>query len=296
MSRIHTDDQQRRDYWIDYMNQMDQLVVEVLAYPYEESGEPLKSIPEAFDAAGVEALFSATKIDGKLDRIYYIRENLLDSLIAIAREMSEKGWILKIEDGFRTQEMQTRLVLSPTTFDFIVRTCLWECQGEKPSVDLVFRRARVLIANYGKLGTHTQGAAVDISVFRRDDRSEVWRGKSYLEMSEYTPMESPFITQEERDNRREITTIMERHGFIHFPGEFWHYNSGDVLAQILTKSNQPGRYGPIHVDLPSGSVTPYDDPMAPLIPIEQMEGALERALQQITSAEVENAHSNALNG
>jgi len=296
MSRIHTDDQQRRDYWIDYMNQMDQLVVEVLAYPYEESGEPLKSIPEAFDGAGVEALFSATKIDGKLDRIYYIRENLVNSLIAIAREMSEKGWILKIEDGFRTQEMQTRLVLSPTTFDFIVRTCLWECQGEKPPVDLVFRRARVLIANYGKLGTHTQGAAVDISVFRRDDRSEVWRGKSYLEMSEYTPMESPFITPEERDTRREITAVMERHGFLHFPGEFWHYNSGDALAQLLAKSSQPGRYGPIHLDLASGSVTPYDDPMAPLIPIEQMAGALEQALQQITSAEGENAHSNALNG
>ena len=239
MSPIHTDDQQRRDYWINYMNQMDQLVVEMLAYPYEESGEPLKSISEAFDAAGVEALFSETKIDGDLDRIYFVRENLLDSLIAIAREMSEKGWILKIEDGFRTQEMQTRLVLSPTTFDFIVQTCLWECQGEKPPVDLVFRRARVLIANYGKLGTHTQGAAVDISVFRRDDRSEVWRGKSYLEMSEYTPMDSPFITPEERDNRREITAVMERHGFIHFPGEFWHYNSGDALAQILTKSSQP---------------------------------------------------------
>ncbi len=296
MSPIHTDDQQRRDYWINYMNQMDQLVVEVLAYPYEESGEPLKSIPEAFDGAGVEALFSETKIDGNLDRIYYLRENLLDSLIAIAREMSEKGWILKIEDGFRTQEMQTRLVLSPTTFDFIVRTCLWECQGEKPPVELVFRRARVLIANYGKLGTHTQGAAVDISVFRRDDRSEVWRGKSYLEMSEYTPMESPFITPEERDNRREITAVMERHGFMHFPGEFWHYNSGDVLAQLLTKSNQPGRYGPIHLDLASGSVTPYDDPMAPLIPIEQMEGALERTLQQITPAEGENSHSNALDG
>ena len=296
MSRIHTDDQQRRDYWINYMNQMDQLAVEVLAYPFEESGEPLKSIPEAFDGAGVEALFSDTKIDGSLDRIYYLRENLLDSLIAIAREMNEKGWILKIEDGFRTQEMQTRLVLSPTTFDFIVRTCLWECHGEKPTIDLVFRRSRVLIANYGKSGTHTQGAAVDISVFRRSDGSEVWRGKPYLEMSEYTPMQSPFITPEEHDNREEITAVMERHGFVHFPGEFWHYNSGDVMAQVLTKSNQPGRYGPVHVDLPSGNVAPYDDPTAPLIPIEQMEDAMERTLQQIMSSEGKTSHPNAVNG
>ena len=29
MSSLHTDDQKRRDYWINYMNQMDQLIEEV---------------------------------------------------------------------------------------------------------------------------------------------------------------------------------------------------------------------------------------------------------------------------
>ncbi len=66
-----------------------------------------------------------------------------------------------------------------------------------------------------------------MAIGRRDDGGEVWRGKPYLEMSEYTPM-------------------MERHGFLHYPGEFWHYNKGDALYHLMTKSGQVSGYGPVH--------------------------------------------------
>jgi D-alanyl-D-alanine dipeptidase len=86
---------------------------------------------------------------------------------------------------------------------------------------------------------------VDISVLRRENGEEVWRGKPYLEMSEYTPMNSPFVTAEEKQNRQEITRMMEQRGFLHYLGEFWHYNKGDSLYQIQAKTGQPGRYGPV---------------------------------------------------
>jgi len=277
------DQQQRRRYWSQYMEEMNTLIEKMLEYPVEESGEPMVSITAAFAKTDIEVQFSDSKIDGELDRIFYIRAGLIDPLLAIARDMNAIGWILKIEDGFRTEQMQRRLVNGAATFDRIVRTCFWECQGEKPPIDLLFRRARIMIANHGKIGTHTQGAAVDISVFRKENRSEVWRGKAYLEMSEYTPMASPYVSAEEHDNRMAITEIMERHRFMHFPGEFWHYNCGDVLFQILTESNQPGIYGPVHLDLATGEVTPYEDPMRMLVPPEQMEQELELAIKRIHS-------------
>ena len=64
------------------------------------------------------------------------------------------------------------------------------------------------------------GAAVDISVFSLEDGSEIPRGKSYLEMSEYTPMDSPFISSAEQQKRRAITALMERHGFCIIPVSF----------------------------------------------------------------------------
>ena len=274
-------EEERLRFWVDFMDRMDSLVEEVVAYPFEECGEGLASIPDAFEEAGVEALFSDTKIDGELDRIYWIRESLIPRLVAIAQEMNERCWILKIEDAFRTLEMQTRLGRSEETFDRIVHTCLRECRGAPPPIDLLYRRARVLVANHPKSGTHMLGAAVDISVFRREDGSEVSRGKQYLEMSEYTAMDSPFVSESERANRLAITEIMERHGFMHFPGEFWHYNHGDALYQILVASGRPGIYGPIHWDQATGEVTPFEDPMMFLTSLDELERCMAAALERL---------------
>lgn len=115
------------------------------------------------------------------------------------------------------------------------------------------------------------GSAVDISVFRREDGGEVWRGNPYLEMSERTPMRSPFIQADDLQNRLDITAMMEAHGFIHFPYEFWHYNQGDAMGHILGGHPAPARYGPVHWDPQSNGVTPYDDPLSPLNPIAVIE-------------------------
>ena len=191
------------------------------------------------------------------------------------------AWILKFEDGYRTWQMQTALGRAPAVFDRIIQSCMRECGGRRPPVELVFRRAMCLVANVPLTGTHLAGAAVDISVYRRDDGGEVWRGKPYLEMSEYTPMDSPFVSAEERHNRVEITQMMERHGFMHYPGEFWHYNKGDALWQIETGSGQPGRYGPVHWDPVLNQVRPFDDPRALLTPYDVLEPLIEQAMGRI---------------
>ncbi|MCA9147342.1 MAG: hypothetical protein KDB05_31410, partial [Planctomycetales bacterium] len=181
------------------------------------------------------------------------------------------GWILKIEDGYRSKNMQSQLVRKPELFDAILRKCIWENGGVLPPTELVFRRAIVLIANIPKIGTHMSGSAVDISVFRREDGGEVWRGNPYLEMSERTPMRSPFIQADDLQNRLDITAMMEAHGFIHFPYEFWHYNQGDAMGHILGGHPAPARYGPVHWDPQTNEVTPYDDPLSPLNPIAVIE-------------------------
>lgn len=71
-----------------------ELVQRVLPFEVIECGEPLASIPEAADAVGVEMLFSTSKIAGELDRIFYIRQGLVDDVIAVGRAMNERGWIL----------------------------------------------------------------------------------------------------------------------------------------------------------------------------------------------------------
>ena len=279
------DETARRQFWREHMDRSYELVRAMATYEIRESGEALGSIRDAATTAGIEILFSETKIAGHLDRIYFIRESLLPDLVKIGREMNERGWILKIEDGFRTLEMQTELGRSPAVFDTIVRICRWECGGELPPPDLFDRRSTCLVANYPTGGTHLMGAAVDISVLSRDDGSEVWRGAPYIHMSEITPMDCPFITDEERRNRREITEIMERQGFMHYPGEFWHYNKGDAGYNILAATGKPARYGPIHWDPKTGAVTAFEDLTSPLTPPDQMAANVRAAIERLEAAE-----------
>lgn len=274
------DDAARRAYWTEQMELGYEMVQKLTAFPVHECGEAFASIPEVAETAQVEMLFSTSKIAGNLERVFFMRESLARDLISIGREMNERGWILKIEDGYRSLEMQRELVRKPQVFDAILQKCLWESGGELPSVELVFRRSVVLTANLPKIGTHMSGSAIDISVFRRDDGSEVWRGNSYLEMSERTPMRSPFIEPEALENRLAITSLMESHGFMHFPFEFWHFNKGDAGDHILNGNSTPARYGAVNWNRQTNEVTPVADPTALLNPLPVIEQEIAAALER----------------
>jgi D-alanyl-D-alanine dipeptidase len=258
------------------------LVQQLLEFPVSECNEQFASIPDAVGASDVEVLFSTSQIAGNLDRVFYVRESLLDDIIAVGHDMNRRGWILKIEEGFRTLEMQTALGRKLEVFDAILQKCIWECGGKIPPVEFVFRRAMVLIANIPKTGTHMSGSAIDISVFDRDDGKEVWRGGPYLEMSERTPMRSPFITKSELAARLEITDIMESRGFMHFPFEFWHYNKGDVGAHILSDNPAPARYGAVNWNPQTNAVTAVSEPMQPLNPLSAIEVEIAAAINRIS--------------
>src|SRR5690348_14120598 len=111
------DDSARRAYWTEQMELGYEMVQKLIAFPVNECGERFASIPEAAAAAHVEMLFSTSKIAGDLDRVFFMRESLVRDVIAIGREMNARGWVLKIEDGFRTLDMQAQLVRKPQVFD-----------------------------------------------------------------------------------------------------------------------------------------------------------------------------------
>ncbi|MDG1896718.1 MAG: M15 family metallopeptidase [Fuerstiella sp.] len=277
---VSENDAERREYWAAQMELGYEFVERLLEFPVNECNEGFASIREAVEASDVEVLFSDSKIAGDLDRVFFMRESLIDDVLAIGRDMNDRGWVLKIEDGFRSLEMQGTLVRKPVVFDSILQKCLWESGGEIPSVEFVFRRAIVMVANIPKIGTHMSGSAIDISVFQRDG-NEVWRGGPYLDVSERTPMRSPFISESELQNRLQITEVMESHGFMHFPYEFWHYNKGDAGTHILTDNPEPAGYGPVNWDSETNMVTSVADPMSPLNPLDVIESEIAAAMKRL---------------
>jgi D-alanyl-D-alanine dipeptidase len=252
--------------------------------PVAEGGEPLLSLVDAAQAAGVPLEFSSKPHVLGLPRLYFLREGLIEPVLAAAREMWGRGWVIRIEDGFRTREMQRQLSRQPYTFDVILKRVLWELDGRPLTPEFMLRRSSVLVANAPKVGTHMSGSAIDISVLDRASGREIDRGGPYIEMSELTPMDSPFVSQAAQDNRAAITDLMLGHGFVAYPWEFWHYNSGDAYEAVLQGYDQPARYGPIDLDVTTGSVQPIDTPLEELNSLADIQRMLELAGRRSANA------------
>jgi zinc D-Ala-D-Ala dipeptidase len=272
------DEGERRSYWTQQMEAAYDFMLAVQEHPVTECGEPLAPLREAVDASGVRVLFSDLPHVRGLPRLYYLRTGLLDDFLAAAVEMNSRGWVLKIEDAFRTREMQKHNALRPEVFPFVLSKVTWELGSKTPPVDLLRRRLAAMIAMSPRVGTHCSGSAIDVSVYNRDGR-EIDRGAPYLEISEITPMDSPFISDEARRNRQAITGIMARHGFRTYHFEFWHYNKGDAYDAYLEGKGAPARYGAVDLDPATGKVTPIADPAQPLNSEAEIEAMIRQAMR-----------------
>jgi len=283
MAETDTDtDTAQRAYWTAQFEDAWRFMFEgILPYPVQECGEPFVSLREAAIAAGVEVHFSDKPHVQQLERLYYLREGQIPGFIGAAREMNARGWILRVEDGYRTRTIQKFLGRTPQVFDAVLRSVMWELGGQVPSAEFMFRRCSALVATVPKFGTHMSGSAIDISVLWLDDPArEVDRGAPYIEMSALTPMASPFVSPQAQQNRRDITALMQRHGLVAYPWEFWHYSSGDAYDAFLSGTGQPARYGAVDWDPVSGAVTPMAQPTEPLNSEDEIRAEIDAALRR----------------
>ena len=273
----------RRAYWTEQLEAAYHFMFEqVLPYPVAECGEPMVSLQQAAEQAEVLVQFSTRPHALGLPRLFYLRDGQIPGFVGAAAEMNERGWVMRVEDGYRTTQMQKHLGLMPGVFDAVLRSVMWELDGQRPTPEFMFRRCSTLVASVPKFGTHMSGSAIDISVVHRDDpQREVDRGAPYLEMSALTPMGSPFISDAARRNRRDITALMRRHGFVDYPWEFWHYSSGDAYEQVLGKTGLPALYGAVRADLQTLQITPVAQPEKPLNSFDEIRAEIDAALRRL---------------
>jgi len=281
---MQSDEVARRAYWTQQLEAAYAFMFEsILPYPVVECGEPFVSLREAAEQADVVVAFSSLKHVNDLERLFYLREGQISNFLGAAKKMNELGWVLRVEDGYRTREIQKYLGLTPKVFDAVLQRVMWELGGKVPSPEFMFRRCSALVATVPKFATHMSGSAIDISVMSRNDPAlEVDRGGPYIELSELTPMDSPFVSGVGQRHRNQITALMRDFGFVEYPWEFWHYSSGDAYDQFLRKTGKPAIYGAVDWDPVTNVVSPMADATTPLNSEEEIRTEIEAALQRLS--------------
>jgi len=227
--------------------------------PIVECHEPLESIEEAARRDNVPIVLPPGLKMSRFPRIFRLRASLIHPLLTAAEHFARKGLLLLIEDAYRTLNTQTQGANSPRCFQWVLAKTRRELDGAFPDVELMADRLSTFTATSPVAANHVNGSAIDITVLDRSTGQPVDRGADYLECSELTPMDSPFISDTARRNRDKINFVMADAGFLPYPYEFWHYSRGDADHTLLTGMRWPARYGPVEWGSVDGMVTPVGD-------------------------------------
>lgn len=165
---------------------------------------------EPSDLVDLEAFIPEIEIDLKYatadnftgEVVYNFRRCLLVkeaalALRAVQAELQEKGLGLKIWDGFRPMSAQWKF---------------WELVPDERYV-----------SDPRKGGRHTRGTAVDLTLITKEG-AELSMPSNFDDFSEKAHQDYPGASDLALTNRAILRDVMERHGFMNLPTEWWHFD------------------------------------------------------------------------
>jgi len=126
-----------------------------------------------------------------------LRAPAAEALAAAQRELSSRDLHLKVFDGYRP---------------YSITKMMWE-----PYKDPDF------VADPAKGSRHNRGCAVDVTIIRSDG-TELVMPTAYDDFTPRARHDYAAADPEAIANRAMLKEVMERHGFVALPSEWWHYD------------------------------------------------------------------------
>lgn len=131
----------------------------------------------------------------------YLRRAAAEKLRAAQLELKPLGYGLKIFDGYRPLSVQRKM---------------WE----------VYPHAGY-VADPRKGSRHNRGAAVDVTLIRLSDGSELAMPTPYDDFTEKAHRNFTNLPEGAIRNRALLEETLTKHGFVGLPTEWWHFDDRD---------------------------------------------------------------------
>jgi D-alanyl-D-alanine dipeptidase len=128
----------------------------------------------------------------------YLRRAAAEKLAVAQAELKPLGYGLKIYDGYRPLSVQRKM---------------WE----------VFPQPGY-VADPKKGSRHNRGAAVDVTLIRLSDGTELPMPTPYDDFTERAHRSYMDLPAEVIQNRELLERVLTKHGFVGLPTEWWHFD------------------------------------------------------------------------
>lgn len=160
-----------------------------------------------------------------------------DALRAVQAELKREGFGLKVYDCYRPAQAVSAFVA-------------WSEQPDDPEAKAVHypalaKRSLFPLGYIARLSGHSRGATMDLTIVplgehtpphagnplgactappsQREADTSLDMGTGFDCFDVKANTETPGLTAEQRANREKLVAVMQRHGFINYDKEWWHY-------------------------------------------------------------------------
>ncbi|MDI5897059.1 M15 family metallopeptidase [Flavobacterium yafengii] len=139
----------------------------------------------------------------------FLRLKTVTALVEVNKKFLEKGYKIKIFDCYRPLDIQKKM---------------WKIVSNPEYV-----------ANPAKGSIHNRGGAVDITLVDSNEK-ELDMGTSFDFFGVEASHNYPKVSEEVKQNRILLKTIMTNSGFNSFDSEWWHYNLKSALNDKVSNA------------------------------------------------------------
>jgi len=150
-----------------------------------------------------------------------VSNEVADALANVQLDLNRFGFGLKVFDGYRPQR----------AVDHFVR---WTANGDQSTKREYYphiAKKDLIAGGYiAAQSGHSRGSAVDVTLVALSRTTgnvgapELDMGTRFDFFGTASQSDFPNLTTEQRKNRLLLRTVMEKHGFDHLPGEWWHFS------------------------------------------------------------------------
>lgn len=158
--------------------------------------------------------FTGRPVPGYLAPRCWLRQEAAEALAAAQRDAVASGLSLVVFDCYRPLRATEAFVSwAGDDADQAMKAAYY------PRVD---KKALFELGYISKVSAHSTGVAVDIGLAGRDF------GTSFDFFDEASATDYPGLGAEPKQNRATLVALMQRHGFVNFAREWWHFSLKNV--------------------------------------------------------------------